>query len=218
MERKIEWTKVQRGLYRNNESGVEIEQVGGLWHTTRPLAIQSNGNEKAWQRPKSRLGDAMRTAELMWVLAVHRPMVDAAYEAAYEEELTRQAVRARDAGVTPVQIQDILEAETTTERRLALVKAFADDAEKAAAKAVVEAARQIPPNDLDHRTTAELVANIVDGTDPFADDDETEEILRDVVVAQTMEWVDRGSDPTDLAGILKAAGDLRAWMSAHPID
>lgn len=69
-------------------------------------------------------------------------------------------------------------------------------------------------------TPAELAARMIDGAQDIetfgADEDETEEVLRDVIVAQVMNWTERGADPTDLAGILEAAANLRVWMAAHP--
>lgn len=59
-----------------------------------------------------------------------------------------------------------------------------------------------------------VAASAID--DPFLDDDETEEILRDVVVGEAMRWTERGADPTDLAQLLVATGNLRAWQAAHP--
>lgn len=120
--------------------------------------------------------------------------IEAAQEDAYEEALLREAVRARDLGVTTEQIQSILDGESTTQRRLAILRAFADDKEKAN----VQAAR--------------LAAAVMDGS---IEDDEDEEILRDVIVAQVMEWTAKGSDPTDLAGIEQAAAALHTWEIEH---
>jgi len=192
MERKIEWTKIETGLYRNHESGVEIERIGGRWETTRPLSIQSKGSDRAWQRSKGTFREAREAAEQMWVLGVHRPMVDAAYDAAILDELTREASRARSAGVTHDRVQGILDEDTTIERKLSLVKAFADDAERGL-------------------TPPEVAASIIDGSA----DDEDEEILRDVIVAQVMQWVELGCSG-DLQGIQDAAANLRTWMAAHP--
>lgn len=88
-----------------------------------------------------------------------------------------------------------------------------EDELQADANAIIEAARAVPPNDLDHRTADELVFDDLDEDE--LEDDETEEVLRDVIVAQTMQWADRGADPTDLAGVMKAIGDLRAWLAHH---
>jgi hypothetical protein len=196
MERKIEWAKIEAGLYRNHESGVEIERIGGRWETTRPLSAPSRGDIRASQRTKKTFRKAREAAEQHWILAVHRPMVEDAYDEAIVDELTREAARARNAGVTLVWIQDILDGDTSVERKLALVKAHADDAEKKRTQ------------------TARLVAAIMDGGD---DDEngEVEEILRDVIVAQVMDWAARGSDPTDLAKINQAAANYRTWEAQH---
>lgn len=61
----------------------------------------------------------------------------------------------------------------------------------------------------------QIAATLVDREDG---DEEEEEVRRDAIVAQVMEWTERGADPTDLAGILEAAGNLRAWMAAHPSE
>lgn len=87
-----------------------------------------------------------------------------------------------------------------------------EDELQADAKAIIEAARAVPPNDLDHRTAGELVFDDLDEDE--LEDDETEEVLRDVIVAQAMGWANRGADPTDLDGLMKAIGDLRTW-EAH---
>jgi hypothetical protein len=196
MERKIEWTKVETGLYRNHESGVEIEKIGGRWETTRPLSIQSNGNERAWQRSKHTFREARDAAEQMWVVAVHRPMVAAAYDEAIMDELTREAGRARQAGVTHARVQSILDEDTTVERKLSLVSAFADDAERLA-------------------TPGGFAASIMDGSAHEEADSEDEEVLRDVIVAQVMQWAELGCSG-DTHGIQDAAANLRTWMAAHP--
>lgn len=211
MQRKVEWTKIETGLYRNHESGVEIEKIGGRWETSRPLSVARSGSLREYQRAQGRLKDAQKMAERMYILAVHRPMVEAAEELAWQDEATRAASDARSSGVTLDQVQTVLDKHPShgswslTIGQLRTLTAIArSDAETQRAMETPGAADR-------------LVAAIMDG--PAAEDDETEEILRDVIVAQVMEWVARGSDPTDLDGILKAAGDYRAWEStARPVQ